>query len=156
MPFTPYNTNTGERRESTSPGRRYSTRQLEFMPNNRGSRSRSNPDRQPFPTIDDAREKVQEAATILDKLSYYKHPLAVRKGSARKEVVNVPESGQMKGSGRTYFFDFKETKEGKTYLVITESRKANGDKFQRSSIMVFPEDADEFAEQVSEATAAIA
>jgi hypothetical protein len=43
-----------------------------------------------------------------------------------------------------------ETKGGKPYLRITESHKGAGDKFERNSINVFPEDADEFAQAVSE------
>ena len=98
------------------------------------------PDQQSFTTIDDALATAKELIAMLTKLSAYKYPLDVRKGTVmkmRKGVETVPESRQMKGSGRTYFFDFKDTKDGEIYLVITESRKADGDKFQRSSIMVF-------------------
>ena len=115
-------------------------------------------DKQPFTTIDDAYKTAKKLTDMLAKLGQYKHPLDVRKGSVakpRKGVQTMPESIQMKGSGRTYFFDFKETKEGKSYLVITESRKANGEKWQRNSIAVFPEDANEFSEKVAESTAAI-
>jgi hypothetical protein len=34
--------------------------------------------------------------------------------------------------------------------MITESRKGAGDKFERNSVNVFPEDADQFAQTVSE------
>jgi len=37
-------------------------------------------------------------------------------------------SKQIKGSDRTYFLDIEETKEGKPYLRITESRKGKEDK----------------------------
>jgi hypothetical protein len=60
------------------------------------------------------------------------------------------QSKQIKGSGRTYFLDIEKTKEDKPYLRITESRKGAGDKFERNSINVFPEDAGEFAQAVSE------
>ncbi len=128
------------------------------MQKSKESRSRSKPDRQPFTTIDDALAKAKELTDMLSKLGDYKYPLDIRKGSVaktREEVDDVPESIQMKGAGRTYFFDFKETKEGKTYLVITESRKGDGDKWERNSVAVFPEDAGEFSEKVAEATAAI-
>ena len=42
------------------------------------------------------------------------------------------------------------TSQDKPYLRITESRKGEGDKFERSSIHVFPEDAKEFAKAVQE------
>jgi hypothetical protein len=55
-------------------------------------------------------------------------------------------------SSRTYFSDIEETKEGKPYLRITESRKGEGDKSERNSVNVFPEDATEFAQAVSQMT----
>ena len=60
------------------------------------------------------------------------------------------QSRQLKASGRTYFLDIVQTKEGKPYLRITESRKGEGDKFERNRVHVFPEDAGDFAEAVSE------
>jgi hypothetical protein len=48
------------------------------------------------------------------------------------------QSRQIKGSGRTYFLDIEETKGGKLYLRITESRKGAGDKFERNSINFRP------------------
>ena len=66
------------------------------------------------------------------------------------------ESKLIKAGSRTYFFDIKEAKNGKKYLVLTESRLI-GDKdkkeHQRSNIIIFPEQAKEFAEVVKEMTA---
>ena len=59
---------------------------------------------------------------------------------------------QLKGAGRTYFFDVEKTREGKAYLRITESRKGKSDTFERNSIHVFPEDASSFSETVAEIT----
>jgi hypothetical protein len=51
----------------------------------------------------------------------------------------------VKAGAKTYFFDLKETKEGQTYLTITESRfKGEGQERERISIAVFPEHAQEF------------
>lgn len=51
----------------------------------------------------------------------------------------------VKAGSTTYFFDVKETKGGKPYLVITESRfKGEGSERQRSSVVVFPEQIKEF------------
>ena len=128
------------------------------MQKSKGSRSRSEIDQEPFTTIDDALATAKKLTAMLTKLGDYKHPLDVRRASRvqhRKEVETVPESIQMKGSGRTHFFDFKETSKGKAYLVITESRKTAEGKFEKHRIFVFPEDANEFSEKVAEATAAI-
>jgi hypothetical protein len=38
---------------------------------------------------------------------------------------------------RTYFIDVKEAKNGKKYLVFTESKKNTEGKFDRQRIMVF-------------------
>jgi hypothetical protein len=87
------------------------------------------------------------------KLSEYKHPLDIRRGmrkGVKKGMNDDRQSRQIKGGGRTYFLDVKKTREDKPYLRITESRKGKGDKFERNSINVFPEDADEFAQAVSE------
>ena len=71
-----------------------------------------------------------------------------------KDIMDDNTVGQqLKASGRTYFFDLEQTREGKTYLRITESRKGKDDKFERNSILVFPEDAGEFAKVVGKTAA---
>lgn len=66
--------------------------------------------------------------------------------------MNQSQNSKMvKAGSRTYFFDVKEAKNGKKYLVITESRLAGeGKERVRNTIMVFPEQAGEFASVVSE------
>lgn len=60
-------------------------------------------------------------------------------------------STTVKAGSTTYFFDVKETKGGKPYLVITESRfKGEGSERQRSSIVVFPEQINEFTSALKE------
>ncbi len=123
------------------------------MPNEKVSRSGSRPVREPFITIDDLLRKAQELFAGLKKLSESKHPLDIRRGvrkEVKKRMSENKQSRQIKGSGRTYFLDIEKTRGGKPYLRITESRKGKGDKFERNSINVFPEDADEFAQAVSE------
>jgi len=109
--------------------------------------------REPFTTIDDLVQQAKHLFAGLKKLSEFKYPLDIRRG-IRKGVDNhmtdETQSRQIKGAGRTYFLDLQKTKEDKTYLRITESRKGEGEKFERNSINVFPEDADEFAQAVSE------
>jgi hypothetical protein len=75
----------------------------------------------------------------------------VKKSMAAKDKADKDEreSSQLKGAGRTYFLDVEKTREGKAYLRITESRKGEGDNFERSSIHVFPEDAKAFRQEVN-------
>ena len=105
-----------------------------------------------FTTIDDVIELAEKLTTRLRRLGEYRHPLAVRRG-VREMTKEDNESKQVKGSGRTYFFDVETTREGKGYLRITESRKGKGEKWERNTINVFPEDAAEFAAVVSEMAA---
>ncbi len=100
---------------------------------------------------------AKELFAGLSKLGEYKYPLDVRKGvalKARKEVGSMSdaeESRTIKAGAKTYFFDIKESKEGKPYRVITESRfKGEGKDRERVSMVVFPEHAQAFLETVQE------
>ncbi len=54
-------------------------------------------------------------------------------------------SKTVKAGSLTYFFDLKETKDGKPYLVITQSRFMGEEKGrERSSIVLFREYTQEF------------
>ena len=111
---------------------------------------------EPFITIDDLVHKAQELSLGLVKLSEYKYPLDIRRGvrkGVEKRMRDNKSSRQIKGRGRTYFLDVEQTKENKPYLRITESRKGDGDQFERHSIHVFPEDIGDFAQAVSEIAA---
>ena len=134
-------------------------RQFSHMPNPSVSKSNPKPEHPTFITIDDCVNQAQDLFSGLQKLSQIKYPLDIRRG-IRKEVKDDMEedkiSHQLKGSGRTYFFDMEKTREGKAYLRITESRKGKGDKFERNSIHVFPEDAVSFARFVSAMTRKLA
>lgn len=58
----------------------------------------------------------------------------------------------IRAGSRTYFFDVRQTREGKDYLVITESRfKGEGQDHERHSIRVFPEQSAEFLEELTSA-----
>ena len=56
-------------------------------------------------------------------------------------------SRTIKAGKKTYFFDIKQTGDGKPYLVITESwfKDDEGKKPDRNNIIVFPEQAKDFA-----------
>jgi len=61
------------------------------------------------------------------------------------------KSEMLKATSKTYFFDIKETKEKKPYLIITESRlKGKDKKPERSSILVFQENIQNFADKVNQ------
>lgn len=127
-------------------------RQLELMQNTEASKSGSEGRRGNFQTIDDLWRKAEELSTGLKKLSQSKHPLDIRRGLRREvrgEMQDNDKSIQIKAAGRTYFLDIESTREGKGYLRITESRKGQGEKWERNSINVFPEDAEEFSQAVS-------
>ena len=56
------------------------------------------------------------------------------------ESVTEQTSQIVKAGAKTYFMDLKETRDGKPYLVITESRFKGEDKErERTSIAVFQE-----------------
>ena len=156
MPLPNYNDVTAERPANTYGAGGLLTQQLELMPKRMELQSRSDPGREPFVTIDDLVQKAQELFAGLKKLSEFKYPLDVRRGIGKgveKSMSDERESQQIKGSGRTYFFDVEKTRDEKPYLRITESRKGEGDKFERNSILVFPEDTEEFSKAVSEMVA---
>ena len=74
----------------------------------------------------------------LNKLGEYKHPLDVRRG-----VVNMVDKDEnskiLKAGAKTYFFDLKETKDKKPFLLITESRfKGEDEERERSQYCGFP------------------
>jgi hypothetical protein len=105
-----------------------------------------------FTTIDDVIHLADELLRRLQQLGSYKHPLDVRRG--RKGVKNMNKKNKdseiLKAGAKTYFFDLKKTKDDKPYLVITESRFSGDEgERERSAIVIFPEQAKDFAELVS-------
>ena len=67
------------------------------------------------------------------------------------ESVSEQTSQIVKAGAKTYFLDLKETRDGKPYLVITESRfKGEGKERERTSIAVFPEHAQGFLQALQE------
>ena len=66
-------------------------------------------------------------------------------------MINSDNGKVVKAGGKTYFFDVKQTKEGKPYLVITESRfQGEGKHRARASIIVFAEHAQDFRRGLEE------
>ncbi len=57
----------------------------------------------------------------------------------------------VKAGSKTYFFDLKQTRDNKPYLLLTESRfKGEGEERERVSITIFPESAVPFGQAVAE------
>ena len=103
-----------------------------------------------FTTIDDLITLSQELLARLYQIGQYKHPLAVRKGVKSMEKI----SKVVRAGGITYFIDVKKTREGKPYLMITESRyKGDDGKHDRNSIVIFQENAQEFVRAIAELSA---
>lgn len=47
---------------------------------------------------------------------------------------------------RTYFIDAKKTKEGATYLKLSESKRLDNEEYERHQIMIFEEDINNIVE----------
>ena len=56
----------------------------------------------------------------------------------------------VKGGGRTYFFDLRESKNGNKYVQVTESRRGQDGQNIRNSLFLFPDHAQEFQSALSE------
>jgi len=73
---------------------------------------------------------------------------------AGEEVVDMTEHDDsiiVKAGSKTYFFDLKQTRDNKPYLLLTESRyKGEGEERERVSITIFPESAAPFGQAVAE------
>ena len=66
-------------------------------------------------------------------------------------MTDANQSRTIRAGSNTYFFDLKETDEGKTFLVITQSRFKGEEKgHERASLVVFPESSQEFLEAAQE------
>lgn len=114
-----------------------------------------------LPTIDDCLSQARQLLQALGQLAQQKHPLSIRKGSALRthrrgvgSMTNTETSQVIKAGSRTYFFDVKQTKDGKPYLMITESRFHGEDKArERDTVTVFPEQAQEFVRALTDLAA---
>jgi hypothetical protein len=103
-----------------------------------------------FATIDDMLDLARKLVDGLNQLGDRKDPLEIRRGVRNMVERAETKSEMLKAAGKTFFFDVKETREKKPYLVITESRlKGEGEKPERSSIMIFQENLGEFVEVVA-------
>jgi hypothetical protein len=66
-------------------------------------------------------------------------------------MADTSENRIVKGGSRTYFFDVKQTQEGKSYLVITESHyRGEGQARERARLTIYPDQANEFVQAINE------
>jgi hypothetical protein len=60
-------------------------------------------------------------------------------------------SKRVRAGKRTYFFDVKATKSAKDfYIIITESRRMDDDKYEKHKLFLYKEDFKKFAEALAE------
>jgi hypothetical protein len=79
--------------------------------------------REPFTTIDDLVQLSQQLFAGLRELGARKYPMMIRKGrGVMKQMTDQSESKMVKAGATTYFFDIKQTKDKKPFLVISASR----------------------------------
>src|SRR5258708_15604200 len=162
MPSLRYNAYTAPRQAEPYRSGKFWTQPSLPMRNSTISTSKTElPAGPAFTTIDDVIERAEALLDDLKKIGERKYPFDVRKASrkseTRKEVRltfggygNKRDSVQVRDGKRTYFIDVEKTAEGKPYLRITESRfTGEGKDRERSSIVVFQEKAEEFANAIT-------
>lgn len=106
----------------------------------------------PITTIDDCVSVAQILAGMIDQVAQRKYPLSIRRGrSLNAQQKGEPMNSQIiKAGNRTYFFDLRQTTDGKSYLVITESRlQAGGGGRERVRLTIFPEQATAFIQTLT-------
>ena len=119
------------------------------MPNKRELTPNSNLVPKTLVTIDDVIQLAQELVARLSRLGEYKHPLSVRRGVSA--LTKQDDSRIVKAGSKTYFFDIKQTKDGKSFLLITESRfRKEEESRERAALIVFPEHLSEFVTAIQE------
>ncbi len=70
------------------------------------------------------------------------------------ELQNVVFNERVRAGNRTYFMDVKETKEGKPYLSLQESRKKD-EGFEKFRILVFEDHLQDFIKALNSVKAFI-
>ena len=108
------------------------------------------PNQQTFTSIDDLILLSQELFTRLHQISQYKHPLSVRRGVKQMDKT----SKTVRAGAITYFFDIKQTRDNKPYLMITESRyKGKDEQRERKTVIIFQKSVKEFLQAIGELSA---
>ncbi|MFC1511236.1 DUF3276 family protein [Candidatus Margulisiibacteriota bacterium] len=69
-------------------------------------------------------------------------------GNGGKELF----TRMVKAGQRTYFVSAKESAKGNKYIMLTESKRIEKDKFDRSRILLFKDKVEEFISALQEAS----
>jgi hypothetical protein len=106
-------------------------------------------------TLDALAAQVGLLAEAVSRLTTVdQSPTIPHEAPVGEEVVDMTEHDDsiiVKAGSKTYFFDLKQTRDNKPYLLLTESRyKGEGEERERVSITVFPESAAPFGQAVAE------
>jgi hypothetical protein len=105
-------------------------------------------------TLNDLAARVDLLTTQLLRLTAAAPEQAIQQDTPGEEVVDMAENDDsiiVKAGSKTYFFDLKQTRDNKPYLLLTESRyKGEGQERERVSITIFPESAGPFGQAVAE------
>ena len=88
---------------------------------------------------------VHQGKHNLVKLSFYTGAMA-----EINNVAAVLATKTVKGGGRTYFFDLRESKKGNKYVQVTESRRGQDGQNIRNTLFLFPDHAQEFQSALNE------
>jgi len=65
------------------------------------------------------------------------------------ENRNVLHTEYVSSPQKSYYLDLKESKKGSNYLVITQSRKVDKEQQERTSLILFEQELQQFAEAFS-------
>ncbi len=109
-------------------------------------------------TLDALAAQVDLLAEAVGRLTAGDQPPVIpHDAPTGEEVVDMAEHDDsiiVKAGSKTYFFDLKQTRDNKPYLLLTESRyKGEGEERERVSITIFPESAAPFGQAVAEMVA---
>jgi len=123
------------------------------------TKERQSPPAGPTPeapiTLDALAAQVSLLAEAVGRLTAAEQsPDITHEAPTGEEVVDMAEHDDsiiVKAGSKTYFFDLKQTRDNKPYLLLTESRfKGEGEERERVSIAIFPESAAPFGQAVAE------
>ena len=64
-------------------------------------------------------------------------------------------STMVRAGKTTYFIDVRESKNGRKFIAIAETRLGDGEKKERSTVRVFGETIEQFRQAINEAAASL-
>ena len=98
----------------------------------------------------DLRALHMELFTKSSTSETYYEAISFRRNNTMSEKMSL-YTRMVRAGRRTYFFDVREARNNKKFLIISESTPSTDGTFNRSSVLVFQEDIDNFLAAFSEA-----